>query len=231
MGNFFELGPYFVNPDGETLSRNPFAWNRRFGLLFIDNPLGTGFSAAPSPADIPTNQSVVAAHLLAALQSLYALDPTLRARPFFLTGESYAGKYIPAAGAHILDANAALPEAQRVNLRGVAIGNGLTHPVAQVATHADSAYFLGLVNARQKQELEALQSEAVSLTLAERWVAASATEPDGTRHAVRLREAAGLRDGRRGDVPEPRGGQGGAGRARGRGVGGVQRRGGRGDAR
>jgi hypothetical protein len=49
VGDFFELGPYLVNPDGASLSCNPFARNRRYGLLFVDSPLGTGFSAACLP--------------------------------------------------------------------------------------------------------------------------------------------------------------------------------------
>ena len=44
FGNLYELGPYRVNDTGNGLEPNPGSWNRIFGLIFIDQPLGTGFS-------------------------------------------------------------------------------------------------------------------------------------------------------------------------------------------
>lgn len=43
FGNLYEIGPQVVAP---TLELSPWrgAWNRIFGLLFIDQPIGTGFS-------------------------------------------------------------------------------------------------------------------------------------------------------------------------------------------
>ncbi|KAJ4771283.1 Carboxypeptidase [Rhynchospora pubera] len=175
VGNLFELGPWllFSNSSSLSLYPNPFSWNRRFGLLFIDNPIGSGFSVAKNSSDIPRDQSTVASHLWAALQSFLTSDASFRSRPFYVSGESYAGKYVPSISYYILKQNAIVPRKLRINLKGAAIGNGLTHPVVQVATHADSAYFTGLINAKQKLYMESLQDEAVKLTVSEKWEEAS----------------------------------------------------------
>ncbi|KAI4357657.1 hypothetical protein L6164_001592 [Bauhinia variegata] len=172
IGNFFELGPWRVTSEPLTLEPNPGAWNRIFGLVFLDNPIGTGFSIASKQEEIPRDQVSVAKHLFAAITKFIELDPDFKTRPIYITGESYAGKYVPAIGYYILKMNEKSPVSQRLNLAGVAIGDGLTDPVTQVATHAVNAYFVGLINERQKIELEKLQSEAIRLTLIENWTEA-----------------------------------------------------------
>ena len=59
----------------------------------------------------------------AALQSFFnAKFPHLASNPFYITGESYAGRYIPQLSVEIIKTN--LPS----NFRGVAIGNGYLDP-------------------------------------------------------------------------------------------------------
>ncbi len=47
---------------------------------------------------IPSDETQIATDLYAGLQKFYALHKNLQNRPLFITGESYAGKYVPALG-------------------------------------------------------------------------------------------------------------------------------------
>ncbi|KAM3217509.1 serine carboxypeptidase-like 50 isoform X2 [Capsicum annuum] len=175
LGNFYELGPFRVsfslrhNVEHLTLVRNSGSWNRIFGVLFIDNPIGTGFSIAGSPDEVPRNQHDVAKHLFIAVREFIGLEKSFENRPIYATGESYAGKYVPAFGYYTLKKNARLAKSRRLNLAGVGIGNGLTDPEIQVGTHALNAYYSGLINGKQKMELEKLQEEAIRLTRNGNW--------------------------------------------------------------
>ncbi|XP_024995013.1 serine carboxypeptidase-like 50 [Cynara cardunculus var. scolymus] len=174
-GNFYELGPWRVTPSMKQnvkhleLQPNPGSWNRIFGLLFLDNPIGTGFSIASTPEEIPTDQQAVSRHLFIAIRKFIALDPLFKSRPIYITGESYGGKYVPSIAYYILKRNPLLTPSKRVNLHGLAISNGLTDPETQVGTHALQSYYFGLINEKQKTQLEKLQFEAIQLTKAGNW--------------------------------------------------------------
>lgn len=47
---------------------------------------------------IPTDEMQIATDLYAGLQQFFSRHSDLQARPLFITGESYAGKYVPAIG-------------------------------------------------------------------------------------------------------------------------------------
>ena len=74
------------------------AWSLPYNVLYIDQPAGTGFSFTKSDLGYVTNQERVADDLYEALRQFYTLFPHLLSQDLYITGESYAGTYLPSEG-------------------------------------------------------------------------------------------------------------------------------------
>ena len=68
------------------------------------------------------------------------IQPKYAALDFYVYGESYAGHYVPVVAKSVMDNLAGT-----INLRGAAIGNGLTNPMVQYQYYAPFAHEHGLV--------------------------------------------------------------------------------------
>uniref|UniRef100_A0A915LCD5 Carboxypeptidase n=1 Tax=Meloidogyne javanica TaxID=6303 RepID=A0A915LCD5_MELJA len=120
-GLFNELGPYLLNKDGKTLRQNPYSWNKYASIIFLESPAWVGFSYNTKVKNVTTGDEEVAVANYAALKDFFNKYPSFKTNPFYLTGESYAGVYIPMLGVKILEGI----KDSKINLKGVAIGNGL----------------------------------------------------------------------------------------------------------
>ena len=168
FGLFMENGPFMLekNDLGDIeLKARPASWNGNANYLVIDQPVGTGlsFSADPDTCQ-PTNIIDSTAQLYTALQQIFEVLPaSYKANDLYITGESYAGNYIPRLTKYILDANYGSPthKAQLsgvkdtpLNLKGVAIGDGLVDPEAQFIDVPSFAYQQGLVTLSGRDTLQ-----------------------------------------------------------------------------
>ncbi|KAH7730133.1 Protein F32A5.3 [Aphelenchoides avenae] len=122
-GAFEELGPFYVNKDGKTLFENVYSWNARANVMYLESPIGTGFSYdTKNPKYSQANDSQSLSQNYAALVDFFTrAQPKYKDRPFYLSGESYAGIYLPMLGAKIAQNLDSFPNK---NFKGVAIGNG-----------------------------------------------------------------------------------------------------------
>ncbi|KAI0767256.1 alpha/beta-hydrolase [Fomes fomentarius] len=116
-GLFTENGPIEVMSNGSWII-NPFGWHTLADTIWIDQPVGTGFSTADAKG-YAADEDQVAEDFLGFLRNLVSVFPSLSTRPLYLTGESYAGTYIPYIAKHLFGQTN-----PPVNLRKVTIGDG-----------------------------------------------------------------------------------------------------------
>ncbi|KAJ3559788.1 hypothetical protein NM688_g126 [Phlebia brevispora] len=93
VGLLFENGPIHIRNDYSVFSNN-FSWHQLADYIWVDQPVGTGWSTAEANAFV-NDEDQMAEDFFGFLSNLVKVFPSLSTRPFYLTGESYAGTYIP----------------------------------------------------------------------------------------------------------------------------------------
>ncbi|CAN8270071.1 unnamed protein product [Cochlearia groenlandica] len=151
LAMFYENGPFKIT-NNMSLTWNEYGWDQVSNLLYVDQPVGTGYSFTTDKSDIRHDETGVSNDLYDFLQAFFAEHPELAKKNFYITGESYAGHYIPAFAARVHKGNKA-NEGVHVNLKGFAIGNGLTDPAIQYPAYPDYALNMGLITQAEHDRL------------------------------------------------------------------------------
>ncbi|PYI01391.1 putative carboxypeptidase S1 [Aspergillus sclerotiicarbonarius CBS 121057] len=125
IGLFQEHGPCHFVDNKTTPSINPYSWNTHSNMLYIDQPIGVGFSYGYDTV----NSTVTAAPFVwKLLQAFYAHFPEYESRDFNLFTESYGGHYGPEFAHYIQAQNAAIDtgtlRGETINLVSLGINNG-----------------------------------------------------------------------------------------------------------
>ena len=160
FGVFTELGPFEVTKHGVKLREH--TWNVLHNVLFIDQPVGTGYSFTYVDDCYPQDQTAVGRDLYSAVVQFFKLFPELQDNDFFVAGESYGGKYVPALAQAIHTNNKTTDV--RINLKGLLIGNGWFDPTTQ-SDYSDYLYQLGLLDLNQRNVFKKEHDKLIHLSL------------------------------------------------------------------
>lgn len=142
IGLFQEHGPCRLTNDSSGVTYNDYSWNNVSNILYIDQPVGVGFSYGT--LDVGTSQEA-AADVWSFLQIFFADSrfSKYQEHDFAIWTESYGGHYGPTFAAYFLVQNAAIANGSisglPINLRFLGVGDGLTDPLSQYPGYLEYA--------------------------------------------------------------------------------------------
>ncbi|XP_030841632.1 retinoid-inducible serine carboxypeptidase [Strongylocentrotus purpuratus] len=127
FGNFQEIGPLDVNQNPRNTT-----WVSVANILYIDNPVGTGYSYVTDSSAYTTNVSQIADDLVTCITAFFNKLPQFQKIPFYIFSESYGGKMTAAFSQKLLQAI----QAGKVSadFKGFAMGDSWISPVDYVMT-------------------------------------------------------------------------------------------------
>ncbi|KAK9163661.1 hypothetical protein Syun_004563 [Stephania yunnanensis] len=149
-GMMYEIGPLYFNKveyDGTlpTLKLNPYSWTKVANIIFLDAPVGTGFSYSNSIQGSLTGDIISGIQTRTFLKKWFFDHPEFLLNPFYIGGDSYSGITIPPLALDVSDGNKGGIE-PAINLKGYILGNPGTNRRVDHNGQIPYAHGMGLIS-------------------------------------------------------------------------------------
>lgn len=138
-GLFYQNGPFRLEKD--QLVYNIYSFNNVADVLYIDQPIGTGFSNCTNTSWVPHNESVVVNDLMLFLRHFMDIHPEYHNRPLYIYTQGYGSHFALPLAKFLKD-----DLISSFNIQGIALGNPLIRPELQMASIASFSKDKKLIN-------------------------------------------------------------------------------------
>ncbi|XP_012604031.2 retinoid-inducible serine carboxypeptidase [Microcebus murinus] len=155
FGNFEEIGPL----DRDLKPRRT-TWLQAASLLFVDNPVGSGFSYVNKSNAYARNLATVASDMMVLLKSFFDCHKEFQTVPFYIFSESYGGKM--AAGIALELYKAVQQGTIKCTFSGVALGDSWISPVDSVVSWGPYLYSMSLLEDEGLAEVSKIAEQVLA---------------------------------------------------------------------
>ncbi|EOY12973.1 Serine carboxypeptidase 44 [Theobroma cacao] len=150
---FLSVGPFITTANAHGLQRNPYSWIKVTNLLFIDSPIGAGWSYSNTSRDYEVGDDSTNKDLLTFILQWFEKHPNFKSRDLYLGGSSYAGHFIPNFANSLLDYNNNQSNSSKFNIKGLALGNPLLRNKLDTLAVYDFFWSRGMININLHQQI------------------------------------------------------------------------------
>ncbi|CAN4122540.1 unnamed protein product [Withania somnifera] len=156
-GLIYEIGPITfeaVEYNGKlpNMTLNPYSWTKVASIIFLDFPVGTGFSYATTPAAQQSSDLQSSDHAYHFLCKWFIDHPEFLRNPLYLGGDSYSGMVVPII-TQIIATNNEMETKPFINLKGYLLGNPSTFK-GEKNYEIPYAYGMGLISVELYESLK-----------------------------------------------------------------------------
>ncbi|XP_010556473.1 PREDICTED: serine carboxypeptidase-like 18 isoform X2 [Tarenaya hassleriana] len=149
-GLAFEIGPLAFEVDDynggvPSLVSTSYSWTKVASIIFLDQPVGTGFSYARTRLADKPSDTRQAVQVYEFVRKWLIDHPRFTSNPFYVGGDSYSGRVVPAIVQEISNGNDK-GFRPRVNLQGYVLGNPKTDGSFDSNSKIPYAHGMGLIS-------------------------------------------------------------------------------------